>query len=193
MDWKTVVDILAIIVALLTLLINIVVSQIVTRKNNYLKIAATHRTENLNYARKLTSDILTYSNIEYIKSNRNDKLFIQTKEELYYYYKGGTHIEEAELQIAIEDLSDAYFAYCSDNTKCDDLILKRNRFFVLSKIFELAYWTFLKDHANGKKHETHEFESIYDKIRSQYIARGYDIKERGKLYDISRYPQTKKI
>lgn len=193
MDWKTVVDILAIIVALLTLLINIIVSQIVTRKNNYLKIAAAHRTENLNYARKLTSDILTYTNIEYIKSNRSDKLFIQTKEELYYYYKGGTHIEEAELQIAIEELSDAYFVYCLDNTKCDDLILKRNRFFVLSKIFELAYWTFLKDHANGKKHETHEFESIYDKIRSQYIARGYDIKERGKLYDISRNPSTKNL
>lgn len=190
MNWNLLIELLTISVALITLTVNIIFSNLSSTKRNYVQISTKHRAENLDYARDLTSKILSYSSIEYMNSNKDDLGFISTKESLYYYYKGGTHLEEAELQIALDDLSKAYFQFRADKNQSDTLIQARNVFFTLSKIFEIAYWKFLKDHANASIHETDQFNFFYAKVRQEYINAGYNIKPLGQLYP-NRFPSVK--
>ncbi|MBE5742671.1 MAG: hypothetical protein E7360_05085 [Clostridiales bacterium] len=180
-----ILEITTIIVAVGSVIVNVVFSLIMARKNKYVEITTAQRSENLNFARSLTEKIMYLSCAEYIKHSDKDEVarnFIEVRDALTYYYFR-TFAEEKEIVNAINDLSNAWFNYFNDQTdkNLESLNSTRQKLITLTKINEVSYWRFIRDHYTLNLQSAKDFSRFYDKTRKEYYDDGFPIDEKPKI------------
>ena len=179
-----ILEITTIIVAIGSLIANVVFSLIMARKNKYAEISTAHRIENLNKIIALTEKLMFLSSADYLKHGDKNEIarnFIETREAIIHYYLG-TYAEEKELVNDVKSLSDAWFNYLENQSEenLQALNSARYKLSILAKVNEVAYWRFIRDHYNLSLHSGVEFSYFYDKTRKQYFNDGFPIEENPK-------------
>ncbi len=175
----TAIEIITIGVAVLSVVVNVVFSLIMARKNKYTDITVQQRIENLHFTRELTEKLIYMSSHEYIANSDKKELacrFVEVRDKLSYYYMRPFR-EEREIVTHISAFSDAWFAYVNKQTpeNLNTLHFSRDSLFALTKINEIAYWRFIRDHYKLTVRTAKQFDEVYAKTRREFVKGGFAV------------------
>lgn len=176
MDLLIILQIITIVIALLSVLINYLLTIRENGKKNFLSYTTNHRLKSLLTVREKVAIILNLTNpitIAEIKKEKEKgyiKNLLQKLLDLEMILKR-IYTEEEELLILANQLCILAIEFYEkdDKSLINQISLKSNEFKSQFSIYDTTDWEFIKAQSKGKFFDNEEFVTFYDRYRKQFL------------------------